>query len=263
MAALSVALNRTAAAAGSPLEMTYRFTVAADAPPLADGYVVFVHFMDEAGGRLWSDDHQPPTPTNRWKAGETIEYTRTIFVPKFSYTGRTDVQVGLYVPGSGERLPLAAEDAGMRAYRVARFEVTSETPGVFVVFRDGWHDTEVSEDGALEWQWSRREGTLSFRNPKQDAELLLLVDQPVQGLAQPQQVEVRLGSTIVDTFTVPVGVSELRRIALPATLLGGSETVEMTLAVDRTFVPADVPSLRSTDARELGIRVFRAYVEPK
>jgi hypothetical protein len=28
-------------------------------------------------------------------------------------------------------------------------------------------------------------------------------------------------------------------------------------------VPADVPALRSSDARELGIRVFRAYVEPK
>jgi hypothetical protein len=33
--------------------------------------------------------------------------------------------------------------------------------------------------------------------------------------------------------------------------------------VDQTFVPADVPSLRSSDSRELGIRVFRAYVEPK
>ncbi len=263
MAALSVALNRTAAAAGSPLEMTYRFTVGADAPSLADGYVVFVHFMDEAGGRLWADDHQPPTPTSRWKAGDTIEYTRTVFVPKFSYTGRTDVHVGLYVPGSGERLPLAAEDTGLRAYRVATFEMTSEPPGVFVVFRDGWHDIEVSEDGTLEWQWSRREGTISFRNPKRDAELLLLLDQPVQGLAQPQQVEVRLGSTIADTFALPVGVSELRRVALPALLLGESETVEMTIAVDRTFVPAAVPSLRSADARELGIRVFRAYVEPK
>jgi hypothetical protein len=37
----------------------------------------------------------------------------------------------------------------------------------------------------------------------------------------------------------------------------------MTIAVDHTFVPAEVPALRSADSRELGIRVFRAYVEPK
>jgi hypothetical protein len=55
----------------------------------------------------------------------------------------------------------------------------------------------------------------------------------------------------------------LRRIALPASVLGDADTVELTIAVDRTFVPADIPALRSSDSRELGIRVFRAYVVPK
>jgi hypothetical protein len=36
----------------------------------------------------------------------------------------------------------------------------------------------------------------------------------------------------------------------------------MTVAVDKTFVPASVPALGSTDSRELGIRVFRAFVQP-
>jgi hypothetical protein len=60
-----------------------------------------------------------------------------------------------------------------------------------------------------------------------------------------------------------VGDRLLRRIQLPATLLGSNDSVEITIAVDETFVPADVPALRSSDSRELGIRVFRAYVEPK
>jgi hypothetical protein len=38
--------------------------------------------------------------------------------------------------------------------------------------------------------------------------------------------------------------------------------VEMTVAVDKTFVPASVSALGSTDTRELGIRVFRAFVQP-
>ena len=37
----------------------------------------------------------------------------------------------------------------------------------------------------------------------------------------------------------------------------------LDIAVDKTFVPASIPQMRSTDARELGIRVFRAFVQPK
>jgi hypothetical protein len=36
----------------------------------------------------------------------------------------------------------------------------------------------------------------------------------------------------------------------------------MRLVVDRTFVPAAIPAMNSRDPRELGVRVFRAYVEP-
>lgn len=259
----SVRLDKTEAAPGAPVDITYQFSVAADAPPLPDGYVVFVHFMDDTGERMWTDDHVPPTPTSSWKPGETIEYQRTIFVPKFPYTGRTDIQLGLYLPSSGERLPLSGEDRGMRAYRVGQFNLAQQADGVFVVFKDGWHNAEVTEDGSQQWQWSRREATLSFRNLQRDAELLLQLDQPVEGLPQPQQVEVRLGGSAVDSFALAPGRTELRRIDLPASLVGDAETVEMTIAVDRTFVPSDVPALRSADARELGVRVFHAYVEPK
>ena len=55
----------------------------------------------------------------------------------------------------------------MRSYRVARFDMRLQTDSLFVVFKDGWHDTESTDDGTgLEWQWSKREGSLSARNPK-------------------------------------------------------------------------------------------------
>jgi hypothetical protein len=259
----SVTLSRTEAAVGSPVDVTYRFVVSGGAPAFTEDYVVFVHFLDADGERMWTDDHEPPTPTRRWKAGDTIEYTRTIFIPKFPYVGPARVELGLYSPQTGERLPLAGDDTGMRAYRVATFNMSRQADSLFVVFKDGWHDTEVSEDGGLEWQWSRGEGVIAFRNPKRDAQLILQVDQAVRAFEEPQRVDVRLGATTLDTFTLTPGVRELRRIALPAAVLGNADTVEMTIAVDRTFVPADVPALRSSDARQLGIRVFRAYVEPK
>jgi hypothetical protein len=259
----TVTLSRSNAAIGSPVDITYKFVVAPDAPPFTEDYLVFVHFMDADGEQMWTDDHEPPTPTRQWKPGATLEYTRTIFVPKFPYVGETTIALGLYSPKSGERLPLAGDDRGMRSYRVARFNMSLQSDNLFVIFKDGWHETEVAEDGGLEWQWSKREGTIAFRNPRRDAVLLLQVDQAVKALAEPQRVEVRLGSTVVDSFALPVGDRMLRRIQLPATLLGSNDSVEITIAVDKTFVPSEVPALRSSDSRELGIRVFRAYVEPK
>jgi hypothetical protein len=259
----SVTLSRSNVAVGSPMDMTYRFTVAQGAPPFAEDYLVFVHFLDEDRERMWDDDHEPATPTRQWKPGATIEYARTIFAPKFPYVGPASVEIGLYSRTSGARLPLAGDDSGMRAYKVASFNMTLQSDNVFVIFKDGWHETEVADDGSHEWQWSRKEGTIAFRNPKRDAELLLEVDQPVSTPGGPQRVEVRAGGVVVDSFVVPPQQArQLRRIRLSPAQLGASENVEVAIGVDRTFVPSALSELRSSDPRELGIRVFRAYVQP-
>ena len=41
------------------------------------------------------------------------------------------------------------------------------------------------------------------------------------------------------------------------------EMIGRLLGPEATFVPATIASLKSTDARELGVRVFRAYVQPR
>jgi hypothetical protein len=260
----TVTVAKPAAAIGSPVDMTYRFVVAADAPAFTEDYVVFVHFVDSDGEIMWTDDHQPPTPTRQWKPGATIEYARTMFIPKFPYVGDTTVKVGLYSITSGERLPLAAPSDGQREYRVASFEMRLESDPLVVVFNDGWYETEVAaEGGGREWQWSRKDATLSFRNPRRGVRLYLQADQPVsQALAEGQRVEARIGETVIDSFTLAPGGSELRRMEISAEQLGGADTIEMTISVDKTFVPATIPALKSTDSRDLGIRVFRAFVEP-
>ena len=260
----TVRLARNDAAVGSPMEMNYRFVVAPDAPAFAEDYWVFVHFLDTDGELMWTDDHQPPTPTRQWKPGATIEYSRTMFVPKFPYVGETRVEVGLFSQTSGERLPLAGTTRGQHAYTVATFNLRLQSDNLFVVFRDGWHETEVADEATgVEWQWSKKEGTLSFRNPMRDVVFYLQMDQPVAALPEPQRVEVRIGPMVVDSFMLTPGAPrDLRRINISASQLGTGDTVEMTIAVDKTFVPASIPQLKSTDARELGIRVFRAFVQP-
>jgi hypothetical protein len=260
----TVTLARPDAAIGTPLEMTYRFVVAGAAPSFAEEDTVFVHFLDSDGELMWTDDHQPPVPTTEWKPGQTIEYSRTMFVPKFPYSGETAVVVGLYSPQSGARVPMAGQTKGQREYRVATFNLHPQTDNLYVVFKDGWHETEVAEDASgLEWQWSKKSATLAFRNPQRDVVLYFQCDQPAKALGSPQQVELRIGAAVVDAFALAPGKPELRKVDLTGAQLGTGETVEVTVAVDRTFVPATTPQLKSTDARELGIRVFRAYVQPK
>jgi hypothetical protein len=260
----SVTLSRPEAAVGSPVDMAYRFVVADNAPPFAEDYWVFVHFIDADGELMWTDDHRPPRPTRQWKPGDTVDYSRTMFIPKFPYTGETRVEVGLFSPESGTRLPLQGQDEGMRSYRVAVFNLRLQSDNVFVVFNKGWHETEIADEASgLEWQWTRREATLSFRNPKRESVLFLQLDQPVEAIGEPQKVDVRIGPMVIDSFMLRPGIRELRRVSVNADQFGSGQTVDMTIAVDRTFVPASIPELRSTDSRELGVRVFRAFVQPK
>jgi len=37
----------------------------------------------------------------------------------------------------------------------------------------------------------------------------------------------------------------------------------LRIGVDKTFVPALVPASTNKDPRELGVRVFHAFIEPK
>jgi hypothetical protein len=260
----SLTLARSDAAIGMPIEMTYRFVVAPNAPRIAEDEVVFVHFLDVDRELMWTDDHQPPVPTTQWTPGRTIEYSRTMFVPKFPYTGETTVELGVYSPGSGARIPLAGETRGQRQYRVAKFTLRQQTDNLYVVFTEGWNQTEVAqEQTGVEWQWSKKMATLAFRNPGRDVVLYLQCDQPVHELGEPQRVELRIGDTVIDSFALPPGPRELRKVDLTAAQLGSGETVEVTVAVNKSFVPATITQLKSSDTRELGIRVFRAYVQPK
>ena len=246
----SLTLSRMDAAVGSPIDVT-------------EDYTVFVHVLDKDRASMWGDDHEPPTPTTQWKAGSTIEYTRTMLVPKLPYVGPAQIELGLYSLKSDQRVPLGGENTGDRAIRVATFNMQLPANALFIVFRDGWHDAEISGEAGVEWQWSKKQGTLSFRNPKHDANFILDLDQPVDAFTEPQKVEIRLGDAVVDSFSLQAGRRELRRISLTAAQLGSEETVDVVVAVDKTFVPASVPKLKSLDPRELGVRVFHAFVEPK
>jgi hypothetical protein len=261
VAAATIALNRDKAPLGSPIEMTYKFAVARDAR-FAEDFKVMVHVLDSDDQMIFAFDHMPPLPTSQWKPGETVEYTRTEFMPIYPYVGDATVQIGLYSTSTERRLPLAGDDMGQHAYRAARFQLQPQTENVFTIFRDGWHPAEQADhNSAVEWQWTKKTATLAFKNPKKDSVFYLDVDNPGGVFEEPQQVQVLLGGKVLQRFTVTPKQQMLHKIPLKADQMGSPDVVELQIEVDKTFVPALLAST-SKDPRELGVRVFHAFVQP-
>lgn len=259
----SIRPNHTRAPAGSPLELTYSFVVGQDAKIPGD-YRVMMHVVDTDEELMWTDDHNPPVSTSAWKPGQTIEYMRTIFVPVFPYVGNATLHMGLYSTTDQRRLTLAGEDVGQRAYKVGSIELLPQTENLFTMFKDGWHPAETAEYNATTgWQWTKKQATLAFKNPRKGLALYLELDSPGADLHGPQQVRVSLGGQSVDEFTLVPNELQLRKIKLAAEQLGSVDMAELQISVDKTFVPAAVNPSASKDPRELGVRVFHAFVDPR
>jgi hypothetical protein len=252
------------APAGQSTDVTYRFAVASDAPAFAEDFTVFVHAFNEQGGRVWTSDHEPPTPTREWKPGSVIEYTRPMAIPR-DVRGPVTIQLGLYSPRTQERMTLAGDSDGDRAYRVGAFEITATATGPSAVYANGFYPLEAPEHAqGVEWRWSQRSATVWVPNPKQDADFVLELDQPATAaFAEPQRVEIRSGKAVIDAFPLPAGQRTVRRVPIAAADAGTAAMVRLTIAVDRTFVPSKLPQGATGDNRELGLRVFHARLEPR
>lgn len=262
VAKASVAVNRQTAPLGSPIDITYKFVVANDAK-FDEDYRVMLHVVDADDELMWTDDHDPPTPTTQWKPGQTIEYTRTVFVPIYPYVGEARLQVGLYSPKTQTRLTLDGDDAGQRAYKAGKLQLQPQSENIFTVFKDGWHPAEVAEHNpSVEWQWTKKQATLAFKNPKKDATFYLDVDNPGGVFNENQKVTITLGGAVVDEFELTPQKQVLRRIPIKMVQIGDAEMAELQVTVDKTFVPMQITGGASKDPRELGVRVFHAFIQP-
>jgi hypothetical protein len=242
------------------VEITYRWGVGADSEPIQKEYQAFVHFLDSRDGLLFTDDHMPPEPTSSWKAGDEVEYKRTLFIPLYPYLGTTTVKVGLYDPGTNERLGLGGPGDGNFAYSVAQIELLDQKENIFLVYKEGWHQLENQpENRNIEWQWTKKEAVCSFRNPKKESLLYLEADTNVNAVEEPQQVSLWIGQNEVASFAIDSKDTFLKKIPIPASALGDEDWVDLRIVNSQSFIPAEKGL--GTDGRELGLRVYHLYVE--
>ena len=244
---------------GSPIEVTYRFVVANGAT-FDEDYHAMVHIVDTDEQMIFDFDHMPAVPTTQWKPGQTIEYTRTEWMPIYPYVGEASMQVGLYSVKTHKRLPLAGENVGQRAYKVTRFQIQPQTENILIVYKDGWHPAEQAP-GNVEWQWTKKNAAIAFKNPKKDCVFYFDVDSPGGVFEEAQQVQVQAGGQTVEQFTLKPRERVLKKITLTAAQLGSDDMAELHVVVDKTFVPSLIKASNNKDPRELGIRVFHAFID--
>jgi hypothetical protein len=253
----SLTFSRDRVPINSAVTLTYKFVVAPDAKFTKD-YFVFVHVLDTDGEQMWTDDHLPPTPTSQWKPGQTIEYKRTIFVPNYPYIGEAVVRLGMYDRDTNTRLVLNAPEASRREYVVARFQVVGSSENIFTIAESGWHPAEVDQKNPQnEWSWTQKTAVTRFRNPKKPVTLYIQYDARPDLFTPPQQVTLKIGEQVVAQFPADSKAPMLKTFDLTAEQLGTGDMVDLVIAVDKTFKPG------GTDPRELGIRIFHVYIEPK
>ena len=265
VATVTVNLDRGAVPLGGPVTMAFQFAVSPELRPLNEDFRVMVHFLDSNGDMMWAEDHEPPTPTRQWQPGQTISYTRRVRVPMypFLYVGDAVVAVGLYSPATGNRLALTGDPLGQHAYRAASLSLEPQSESSLVYYQDGWHSDEEDADSNLQWRWTTGYASLSFRNPGSNAILYLELAGRPDLFETSQRVEVRLGDQVVYEVRLDSQELEFHEIPLSVEQFGDSDSVTLDLHIDQTFVPASIPGASSEDLRNLGVRVFYAFLEPQ
>ena len=156
---------------------------------------------------------------------------------------------------------LKGEDTGLREYKVGTMEWLPQTENIFLVYKEGWHNPEAHpENPSVERTWTKKEGLVSFKNPKKDVVVYLEADTCVKCFTQSPVLTVSVGSRV--GLKVPIEDAQvfLKKIKVKAEDLGNEEWVDLRLAMNESFVPKLLKPPLNTDDRELGLLVYHLYV---
>lgn len=248
-----------------PIQIGYRWIPGPDFQPPQDDYKVFLHVTDPDGNIIEQDDHYPPVPTSQWRSGEPVEYSHWLYPTDEAEVSYIDVHVGLYDGETMGKVGVRYEGSWSERPRVHRIEIREDDNRGIPVYVEGFHEMEIDPErsGFNKWVWMERRGVVAFGNPQGQALLHLQAHSPVDETGgEPQHIQLSIDGEEFTTLTVEDSTPFLERIDVPAEILGDDDWVELTLEVDRHFVPAHRDP-DSSDTRELGLQIFGLYLAPR
>lgn len=250
-------LHRDSAPLGGPVDISLRFQVPPRAKPFTENCRVLMRLLFDDGKQMAAYDHEPPVATRDWQPGRTITYARRFFAPELPYVGDATLVVGLYTP-SGRRLRLAGTEQGNRMYIVGTLKLHPRR--TLLTLENGWRPLE-GPDSEPRWRWTASHALVSFHNPRADSTLIVRADAPQDLFSAPPRASFAIAGRTVGSITI--GSAEPADYELPVSAadLGDASETLLTIAVDKTFVPAKVGRGSETDER--GIRVHHMFLGPR
>jgi hypothetical protein len=239
-------------------EIQYDWKTSGDFPKTTQDLTVFVHFW-HGSNLLFQDDHTPPVPTSQWAPGQEYKYARRIYIPSFidefdpTFKGDETLRlsVGLYNPYDRSGGP-------QREVMSTKLKVLPPPPDMpEIVYEKGWYDQEIDPNAPLKkWRWVGPEARCIVDNPHRDG-LLVIRGGVNKEIIPDQKVIFKINDAVLDEF-IPSDISFEKSYTVKKELLGDKDEFILTVAVDKTFIPAKVFP-QNNDERELGCQVSFIY----
>lgn len=239
-------------------DIEYRWKTDNEFVKLKQDYNVFVHFMHK-NNMLFQDDHFPELPTSKWEPGKEYTYARRIYIPAFidefdpEFKGEETLKlfVGFYSPY--DRTEKSKREVLEKKLKV--FPPPPDTPEV--IYEEGWYNLERNPDSFLkQWRWTAEEARCIIDNPHRDA-LLVIKGGINPQVLKDQKVIFKINDLILDEFTPEKSHFE-KSYNVKKEMLGQGDEFYLTVASDKTFIPAKVIP-NSKDKRVLGVQISFIY----
>ena len=168
-------------------------------------------------------------------------------------------ELGLPFLASAEAPPIADAFDAHAEYNGWLVTAEDKARMVLVELTDGWYSRETANGSS--WRWTHQTATLSFLNPRARVVLHLDYDARAQWFESgPRTVTVTIRDQVIRSIVLDAAGRQRTSLLLPAATLGQQDRVEVQIAVDRTFVPANLVA-GSSDTRELALQVYQVLVE--
>lgn len=244
------------------IKMNYEYDLGDKFEGFTKDYAVFVHFWrTRSKEMLVQDDHVPQVLTTQWRKGQKVQYSRTLFIPKFldeidiDFEGYEEIRitVGLWDPDS-------AEDEKIVLYRKTVKVHPASVVAPEIVFAEGWNNVEtdprIDDPRQRRWQWTTKKAVCVIENPKKESTLIIQGGVDKAKIAD-QKVILRVNDQLLEEF-VPESAKFEKRYSLTPEQMGGDYEFRLSIETDKAFVPAMLDP-ESSDKRELGVQVYFLY----